>query len=204
MSACKVAVTFLKAHNKIACSALGFKIRNKFADILKSREQILKFAVILLCDNLCQIGGNKRLNGNRILREKSLFLFLRKDVIKEHCSDLITAHKNKFARIIGNGYTHSVAVRVGGKENIRTDFFIHLKSELKHLLNLGIRKRTGRKIAVRFFLLGNDINILNAYSVKNFSDRFITRTVKRSIDNLKVGFSDNIGIQTLLLHLVKK
>ena len=101
-------------------------------------------------------------------------------------------------------HTQTVCVRICGKHQVCIFFLGQLQSQFKRLCRLRIWIADGRKIAIRKFLLRNDIDILKTDLSQHPARRNIAGSVKRSVHDLEIlAHSLNaVPVDDLLLELL--
>ncbi len=163
--------------------SFGLDNRNLFADIFEAGQHIDDLHAVCFSNRIRELGGNDRRHRDRVLRHGAARRSVLADIIEEQRADLVS-RQQPVIRAVLHRDAHAVAVRIGGKQQVRAAFLGELQPFGERLLDLRVREWAGWKVAVRMLLLRNDGHIRRADFGKHPAHRLVTRTVERRIDKL--------------------
>ena len=176
MGAAKVAVAFLHADGEPVGFSPVFKPGDTLAYIFKACEQVVNFGIETLADFSDKLRGDNGLNDNGFFGESALPFLARQHIVGKKAADIV-ARKQHILTVLENSQTHSVAVGVGGYDEVCLVIIGQLKGFLKSLSDFGVRIGAGGEFAVGQLLSFYDFKILDARSCENGSYGDVARAV---------------------------
>ncbi|OPZ69363.1 MAG: hypothetical protein BWY81_00463 [Firmicutes bacterium ADurb.Bin467] len=106
--------------------------------------------------------------------------------MQQNAADLVAVQELRLARRGQARDADAVAVRVGRDAEVGLELLLQLDREVERVALLGVRDADRRERAVRQFLLGHDVHVLDADLLEDSSNRHVSRAVQRRIDDLEL------------------
>ncbi len=141
----------------------------------------------MLCHFVGQVGGDNGLDRHRVLRHFAFFYAALGDEVQQQHADLVAAEQLELAGLcVLHSNANTVAVRVGGQQQVRLHLFAQLQALLQRFPNFRVRVGAGGEVAVRHLLLLNDGHVLDADAVEDGGDAASAGAVERGVNNAEV------------------
>ena len=165
--------------------ALCFQRSDLVADVLKAGEHAADLHTVIFGDGVDHIGGNDGGNRHRILGQGTQFLLAAADVIQQQNAHFVAAHQH-IVPVLVHGDAHTVAIRVGGQQQVRLHGLAQFNALFQRLANFRVRVGAGGKIAVRFGLLRHHGHFAHTNALENTQAALLAAAVEGRIHHTDV------------------
>ena len=156
-----------------------------FSDIFESRQGFDPGYAIFLRQRDTHFSGNDGRYHRSVFRQRPLFFFLGKDIIKQNRPRHVPGKAFIGAYLaVSDINAQPVRIRIRRQDQIGTDAFCQFQCQCKCSGILRIRIGDGRKVSIRRLLLLHHIDVFEAEFLQDPPDPDISRPMKRSINNL--------------------
>ena len=178
MHAGEIAAALLKAHEEAFRLPGGHELVHHIADVLEPGEHPAHLHAPVLCHTDCHGGGHNAHHCHRILGHGALGGALPADIVQQQDTQFIAGEEPPAAVCLRGSHTDAVAVRVGGKGDVRLDVPAQIQGHLHGVGVLGVRGGTGGEIPVGTGLVRHHIDLLQACPGERRNDALVTGAVE--------------------------